>query len=138
MGITNSFKTNLIIFLTLVFISYVVDITRNKCDKLCFAAKVNNLLHHFLSTYLYFGSIVIGYHEFHILYVLMGSVLWYIFDGYCVMTLQYNEMCNFDKEQTHHELVYMLSNEGKYYSLLTIVKAVFIYDILYLIRKYYF
>jgi hypothetical protein len=54
------------------------------------------------------------------------------------MTLQYNEMCNFDKEQTHHDLVYMLSNEGKYYSLLTIVKAVFIYDILYLIRKYYF
>ena len=74
MWITISFKSNLIIFLTLVFISYVVDITRNKCDNLCFAAKINNLLHHFLSTYLYFGSIVIGYHEFHILYILMGII----------------------------------------------------------------
>jgi len=138
MGITNSFKKNLIIFLTLVFISYVVDITRNKCSNLTFNAKINNLIHHFLSMYLWFGSVVFGYHEFHILYMLAGSLGWYLFDGECAMTIEYNKICNYEKHTRHYDLIYALSNYETNFTQLTIGRIVFIYDILYLIRKYCF
>lgn len=138
MGITHFFKTNLIIFLIIVSISYILDITRNNCDNLTFYAKINNLVHHFIITYLWFGSIILGYHEIHILYMLLATFGWYMCDGYCWLTIQYNKTCNYEKNTMFHDLVYTFSNYETNYTFSTIFRIVFIYNILYLLYKYCF
>ena len=136
MYISRDFKINLTIFLIVVFFSYILDISRNKCKNLTFEIKINNLFHHIMSNYFWFGSLILGFHEFHILYMICGYIGWEIFGG-CYLTIQYNNVCNYDKKQKHNDLLYLISGNETIFKQMSLFKIIFMYNIFSIIRKYY-
>jgi len=135
MSFSYNFKQKLIIFSFVVLISYVLDITRNTCDDLTFSIKCNNLVHHVVSNYLWFGSIIFGFHELHIVYMMGGFIGWKLFDG-CFLTKKYNETCNYNESNKHHDLLYFISNNEELFSQMNMFKIVLIYNISCVISKY--
>ncbi len=135
MPFSQKFKQNLITFSFIVIISYILDITRNKCKKLTLEVKINNLFHHIVSNFLWFGSFIFGFHEFHILYMIGGYIGWKYFDG-CILTDQYNKNCNYDKQKKHHDLLYFISGNETFFEQMTAFKIIFMYNIICVIIKY--
>ena len=135
MYLSRDFKIKLTIFFIVVFISYILDITRNKCKNLTLEVKINNLSHHIVSNFLWFGSFIFGLHEFHILYMIGGYIGWKNFDG-CILTNQYNKNCNYDKQKKHHDLLYFISGNETLFEQMTAYKFIFMYNIICVITKY--
>jgi hypothetical protein len=135
------FKKRLILFFLVVSFSHLIDCSREKCKNLDFNTKFNNLFHHFLSNYSWFGSIIFGYHEIHLIFILMVFTGWKLLGDKCFITLNYNESCGYDKNKGFDDLfsnIYKVLGIDNYIDngYHTIMKSLILYDILMIIKKY--
>jgi len=101
------------IYLIIVFVSFILEQSKSPCKYLTYQSILLSFIHHTISNYSYFGSLLFGYHKFHLLFlfsVFIGWVLMYKF-GYkftCILTYYYNNLCGFDKYAHFNDIVYYI------------------------------
>lgn len=127
----------LYIFLTLL--SYIYEKVSIKCKKISLKTESLSIMHHFLATYIYFGSFLFGNYSFHLIFNLI-VMLWRgvmnrngITEN-CPFSEAYNRMCGFKDHQEFrdlgHFLVHGLNIGLKYTILKTIIISYNLYHIL--------
>ena len=124
------------IFLTLVILSIVIDNISYKCHTPNIYSFTNNFLHHTFSMYLWFGSFIFGNHLIHLIVISLVIFFQYFNEWNCVVTLKYNELCNFNKDESHKDLMYFFTKlfptEYPYYTLITLLV---LFDMYYIVQK---
>ena len=122
-------------FVSIVIIQFIVDHTVEKCKSN--VGKILIFLHHALQLNFFFGSIVFGYHRYHLI-LLVGAILVHKSFKRCPITKVHNTMCGFNENEPLVALINKLvpnypNNLNEtiivYYTLLI---TVFIYDVLHL------
>jgi len=98
----------LIIYILLSITSFIIDQMTTDCEVLSLKAYLINFFHHFGSNYLYFGSIIFGNYDTHLLITGVTFLGWILFGWKCLLTIYYNKGCNIPIERPHEDLVYRL------------------------------
>lgn len=116
------------LFTFLVLFSYLIDKVSVDCKFDSKKIEMVRLLHHAITTYGYFGSILFGHHLFHMFYIFMvyaGWVLTKVKYGreYCVITKYVNNVCGVPEETLFHDLMWVLPRPFK-----ELYKGVALYD----------
>jgi len=101
---------NSIIYLCLVFFSFMLEQLYYPCKK----SKVNfilmSLFHHFFSMYLFFGSLLFKNYRFHLSIVLITIILWYIYNDRCFYLVIYNNKCGFKENRKFYDIINILND----------------------------
>ena len=82
--------------------SFLINEYTTECENPTLKNYIINFLHHFGSTYLWFGGVLFNSNNIHLLITIITYLGWKIFDG-CVVTKQYNESCNISEDQVHRD-----------------------------------
>ena len=128
------YSIRVIIFLLLVVIQIISDNNIQKCDNKLGKSLI--ILHHFTSIYIYFGSIILGYHLLHIIFLIIAFLSFIIYYQ-CPLTVWHNELCNNDKLfNTYINIIFGNENAKNIHIILIILFI--IYDIYYVNKKYKF
>ena len=119
-------KPNQMIYILMSVASFSIDKLNSKCkEQVSLKIDFVNLLHHFISIYLWFGAFIgpKNYPEFHFFFTLLIMAGWNLL-GNCFISIWVNKKCGFHKDENHKDLTYFtmsyITNE-KYqsYSILT-------------------
>jgi|UniRef100_A0A6C0IJ21 hypothetical protein len=128
----------LAIFIFVALLSFANDKFHSDCNNPSIKVDLVSVLHHFVSIYSWFGSLILGYPEVHLFYVLAIIAGWNIF-GNCIISEWYNNACELDKNQNHKDIPYYIMSyitnkeRQSYDYLIYIVVSI---DIMMIIRKY--
>ncbi len=126
------------IYLLIVLISFTNNIIHDGCEKSNMKIATVNLLHHFVSIYSWFGTLILGHPEIHLLYVLTIIAGWKHF-GNCIISDWYNDACNLDKSTNHKDIPYYfmsyLTHED-HQSYDYLIYVVVLIDVALIARKY--
>lgn len=128
-------KNKIYFFLFIVVLSFFIDKYLYLCEKNeSISINLLHIIHHFLSNYLFFGSLIFGYYKYHLFVVTVVILHWLLNDDKCFITVIYNKSCNFDTDTRHRDLAYhiqKLVNLNMYTMLFLIV----VYDIYMIFKK---
>lgn len=128
----------LITYIIVVIISFVNDKLHNECKNATIQTDLVNFLHHFVSIYSWFGTLIFGYPEIHLVYVLFIIVGWNYF-GNCIISEWYNNACDLDKKNNHRDIPYYIMsylNGKEYQSYTYLIYVVVFIDIALILSKY--
>ena len=100
------------IFILVVLFSYLVDKFTVNCKFDNKKIELVRLLHHFIATYGYFGSIFFGHYLFHMCWVLVVYMGWSYFKiktgtEYCFITKYVNNICGIPEGTLFHDLMWL-------------------------------
>ena len=131
---------NFFIYILIVFISFTVNKIHDDCIHPSIKVDAVNLFHHFVSIYSWFGTLILGHPEIHLIYVIIIISGWKYF-GNCIISDWYNNVCQLDKRKNHRDLPYyfisyITNKEYQSYEYLILV-IVFI-DIMLIAHKYFY
>lgn len=121
-----------IIYLLLFIISFSMETFLFPCKtKKKIKGILISLIHHFMSIYFIFGSILFKNYAFHLIVLIVVGSVW-MYSGMCPLTTWYNEACNYNKKLPFHELSWALNNyilkinkNFRYYGIIIVI----LYDI---------
>ena len=115
-------STNFIIYLLISIVSFFHDQYTTDCTNISVYTYINSFLHHLFSNYLWFGSIIFGNYQTHLVIVLLVLLGW-MYNGGCVITHMYNEACGIKKSSNHKDLIYNFIKQTNisYYRLIAIL-----------------
>ena len=125
--------------IVIYLLQVIMDHTIRDCKSI--AGVVLILCHHALQLFFFFGSLVYGKHEYHLVVVIV-SLLIHIQQKICPITIVHNKLCKFDG---NIRLVTLLNriipnypDNGKqtvivYYFILI---SVIVYDFIHIYKKY--
>ena len=129
------FKNKIYFFLFIGVLSFLVDKYLYLCEKeQDIGINLLHIIHHFLSNYLFFGSLIFGYYKYHLFLVGVVVLHWLLNDDKCFITVLYNKNCNFDTDTRHRDIAYHIQelvNVNMYAMLFIIV----LYDIYMIFKK---
>lgn len=128
----------LVVYVLIVIISFTINKINDDCKNPSTKVDIVNLIHHFVSIYSWFGTLIIGHPEFHLLYVIIIIMGWKYF-GNCVISDWYNSACDLDERKNHRDLPYyfmsyITNKEHQSYDYL--IYVVVLFDIALITRKY--
>lgn len=129
---------SLITYIIIVVISFINDKLHNECKHPSIQVDIVSLIHHFVSIYSWFGTLIFGYPEIHILYVLTIIAGWKYF-GNCIISDWYNNACDLDKKRNHKDIPYYIVStitRKEYQSYSYLIYAVVFIDIALILFKY--
>jgi len=98
----------LIIYILLSITSFIIDQLTSDCEVPSLKGYLINFFHHFGSNYLYFGSILFGNYDTHLLIIAATYAGWALLGWKCFLTMYYNRGCNIPIERPHEDIVYRL------------------------------
>lgn len=127
-----------IIYILIVIVSFTNDKIHSECKHPSIQVDAVSLLHHFISIYSWFGTLIFGYPEIHLFYVLAIIAGWHFF-GNCIISEWYNNACKLDKNKNHKDIPYYIMSTitGKEYQSYThLIYAVVLLDIALIFTKY--
>lgn len=126
------------VYILIVFISFTTNKMYDNCNHPSIKVDIVNLIHHFVSIYSWFGTLILGHPEIHLLYVLTIIAGWKYF-GNCIISDWYNNACQLDKSKNHRDLPYYfmsyITNE-EYQSYDYLIYVVVLLDIALIAHKY--
>lgn len=120
------------LFILLTLVSYLVDISSLKCNVQDTRIEILRYLHHIISVYGCFGSIIFGDYTFHLLFTLCVWAGWKLIQQQtgreqCFMTLMINKICGFKEEEGFHDLNWFLFKSKLYY-------VIMVFDVLMILK----
>ena len=101
----------LITYIFVVIISFTNDKLHSECKHPSIQADMVSLIHHFVSIYSWFGTLIFGHPEIHLLYVLTIIAGWNYF-GNCIISEWYNNACDLDKKKNHKDIPIILCQQS--------------------------
>jgi hypothetical protein len=113
---------NTSLFILISLLSFYLTYTsydKNKINNLSYKVIIIDLLHSFMSIYLYLGSLLFGNYKLHSLLIFIMFTIWFIFDNRCPVTIYINRETNQEKKTPFKDIVYHLGLN--HYLLLSIV-----------------
>jgi hypothetical protein len=131
-------NTRLLVYIFIVAISFLCDKIHSECKDPTFFKDGVSLVHHFISIYLWFGTFIFGYPEYHLLFILAIKFGWVYF-GSCVISEWYNNACKLSKRENHKDIPYYVVStitNKKYQSYDNLVYVIIGIDVVYLAMKY--
>jgi len=130
MKLSHKFKKQLSVFIAIYILSTYTDETRDECKNLSNEAYVNNIVHHIISNYLWFGSFIFGHYIIHLIIKITILAGWTYF-GHCFVTSAYNNICGLPNNNNHKDLIYKITsfNIVNHYTLIKFVIAYDLYKI---------
>jgi hypothetical protein len=96
------------IFFSIVFLSMA---TEHSVTPICPKGALISFLHHILSTFMILSPFIFKEYRLQVLLTLFIWLGWKIFDGKCVATQKYNEICRKSDEDTFMNLQGVLTRE---------------------------
>lgn len=91
----------------IAILSFLIDKYLYPCEKKeDISINLMHILHHFLSNYLFFGSLIFGYYKYHLLIIAVAVIHWLLNDDKCIITLIYNKSCGFKASMRHRDIAY--------------------------------
>lgn len=125
------------IFILLVIISFTLDNVLSPCSMPSLMTFINNFVHHIISMYLWFGSLLFGKYIYHLLFICMIFVIHYFYGSKCPITIEYNRECGFELKGNHKDLIYWINkNIFSHFPYYTILKLLIVYDIYKILLHY--
>ena len=127
----------LLIYIIIVLLQTITDPYLMKCKNR--KGQLLIIAHHFIQWYFFIGSIIFGYHKFHLLTVIIAFIVHKSY-GMCPITIIHNQLCNFDNKKylftlinrfVHTFNIKLVTSVQIYYFMLF---CVFIYDILHIYK----
>lgn len=86
----------LVFFISLVVLQVYTDPMIRECKKK--RGVVLIVLHHTIFLIAMSGSILFGYHKYHLM-ILVGALLVHVIQGDCPLTQIHNQLCGFDEDK---------------------------------------
>lgn len=115
-------------FIILSVIAYIMDITTNKCKKLMDALMFYLLfLHHLLTVIIYYGWLS-NNKTFLWMYLFVPMIFllyWKLNNDKCDVSVQFNENCGINKNEFFHDFLYFLGIKHLVRSKL--IKALYVF-----------
>lgn len=121
----------LVFFISLIGLQVYSDPTIRECKKK--RGVVLIVLHHIFFLTAMLGSILFGYHKYHLM-ILVGALLVHVKRGDCPLTKIHNQMCGFDENKPLITLLnrlipnYPNNVRTVIYAYYTIVFGLLVYD----------
>lgn len=129
-----NYTIRVLLFFLLLIVQILLDGTINKCKNKY--GKILLLLHHFIGVYIYIGSLLLGYHLFHLIIVIIAIIAFSI-KNTCPMTKWQNDLCNFnEKFNSYINIIFGNKHAKKIHLLLLVI--IIIYDLYYINKQYKF
>lgn len=126
-------KNNLVIYFTLVVISFSIERYFISCNHSSPYTLSISFIHHMFAVYLYFGSFIFGFYLFNIVVGLLTLFGWYLFGNRCFLSIYYNKICNIDEKVQFHDIINLINKflqvPNLHYYILGII---FIYNLYHL------
>ena len=95
-------KNSIYIFFLIGILSFLIDKYLYPCKKEEYISiNFMHIIHHFLSNYLFFGSLIFGFYKYHLFIVTVAVLHWLLNDDKCIISVVYNNNCGF-KVRTRH------------------------------------
>jgi len=127
-----------LIYLILILISiYLHNRTKSEEVKKKYTIKIIliEILHHFISNYATFGSILFGYHKIHLTVLLAIGALWVISKDYtCPLTIYCNERTGQEDVKDFRDLNYHLL-ELFNLNITAMLVVIIIYDLYFIFKN---
>jgi hypothetical protein len=124
--------SNYLLFFLLIISSIIIERSIVKCKKETILPTIIQLLHHIVSIYLIFGSIIFGLHKIHLTIIIFILTLHFVNKG-CILTHIYNDLCKLKKSHNfitiYDGLLYKLGYTISIIPTLFIIVLVILYDI---------
>ena len=130
------YRIKIIIFILLVIIEISLDKNINKCKNIL--GKLLLIGHHFGGVYLVLGSLLLGYHLFHLIIIVLTIIPYIIYNG-CFLTVWNNILCNFDEKALFTSWLNILFGDKNIKTIHIIgISIVILYDLYYINKEYKF
>lgn len=126
------------VYILIVLISFTINKSYDDCNQHSIKLDMVNLFHHFISIYLWFGTLILGHPEIHLIYVIIIIVGWKYF-GNCIISDWYNKACQLDKNKNHRDLPYYFMSyitNKEYQSYEYLIYVIVLLDIALIAHKY--
>ena len=100
-------KNKVYIFLLIGILSFLIDKYLYPCEKEE-DVEINfmHMIHHILSNYLFFGSLIFGYYKYHLFFIAVAILHWLFNDNKCIISVVYNKNCGFEINTRHRDIAY--------------------------------
>jgi len=112
----------LLVFMLLVFISYIYEKINVKCrnNKTVLKREIISFLHHIISVYSYFGTLVFNkYYTLHLLTSLCIVSHWSIIEFYndgcspCFLQTKYNKLCGLECNKKFQDINQLIGGDDR-------------------------
>ena len=124
------FTSAMNIFIFVVILSFTLDNVLFECSIPSVYTFINNFIHHIISMYLWFGSIIFGKYKYHLLFLGIVLTFQYFNKWKCPITLEYNKQCGFHVSENHKDIIYWINkNIFSHFPYYTFLKLLVLYDI---------
>ena len=97
---------NYLVYCIIVCLQCIFDHTINSCK--CKVGKLLIIVHHIFQLYAFFGSLLFGWHELHVV-LIVCALLVHMKYGSCPLTVVHNEYCGFDKNEPLYTILNKLA-----------------------------
>jgi hypothetical protein len=125
------------VFILIVILSFTLDNVLFQCSLPTPNTFLNNFVHHIISMYLWFGSLIFGNYLYHLLFLCVVLVFQYYNKWKCPITIEYNKQCGFNLKEHHKDIIYWINkNIFEKIPYYTFLKLLFVYDIYKLLLQY--
>ena len=128
---------NIYIFIFLSTLQIYFDKNIHACQT--YKGITVSIIHHFLQIYSIFGSFIFGYHQLHLI-ALIIALLFHVLSGKCFISEIQNNLCKFDKniklETFLNHLLRVLNIEFKNFIYYLLLLFIIIYDVVYIMYRY--
>ena len=127
---------NIILFILLVLLSYCLQKNNTNCYSKKKSTYIYNFIHHIISVYGIFGSILFKNYLFHLISIFSIMILWQLYNNRCPLTLIYNKDCNINIDIGFYDIIKYLSEKINIPLRYPILIGIIIYDIINLYLDY--
>jgi hypothetical protein len=127
-------KNKIYIFLLIGLLSFLIDkyLYPSKKEEYI-SINLMHMIHHFLSNYLFFGSLIFGYYKYHLLIVAITVLHWLLNDDKCIISVIYNKNCGFEEDTRHRDIAYHIQKLINI-NIFVMLSIIVLYDV-YMIYK---
>ena len=127
---------NIVIFIFAGLLSFILDKMVDSGCKETFCTTLISIFHNYGSIYLVFGSLLFGYHLFHLLILIITVILWEKYTM-CIFTLYYNKLCKIPKNRPFHDIFFQINKKLQIpYFKYILAFLVILYDIKNILNNY--
>ena len=131
---------NSLVYCIIVCLQCIFDHTINSCK--CKVGKLLIIVHHIFQLYAFFGSLLFGWHELHVV-LIVCALLVHMKYGSCPLTVVHNEYCGFDKNEPLYTILNKLAPSQNQNNKVGLVRTyylwlslVIMYDLMQITSKY--
>lgn len=98
----------LLIYLALVFISFLMERSYNLCQNQPLYTMFISIIHHILSIYIYIGTFIFNFYIFNIIIVILTIIGWISYNNRCFLSIYYNNLCDIPEEVYFHDIINLM------------------------------